>query len=146
MMRSTLSVAFSTTNTKTMLSNKPIIMFTLAYSARSESSVVNEPAPANKGNTTGMSVADLMGPIFLKITTSKIISSDIKKMTNEPATANEAISTLNNRSMASPAKKKPSNKPNEIRVAFQALTGRPCCFRLINIGVDPIHQSQQRAQ
>lgn len=80
-------------------------MLTVAYSARSDNSVVNEPAPANRGNTTGMSVADLIGPIFLNITTSSIISSDMRNMTNEPATANEAISTLNSRSMASPAKR-----------------------------------------
>ena len=112
-------------------------MLTVAYSARSDNSVVNEPAPANRGNTTGMSVADLIGPIFLNITTSSIISSDMRNMTNEPATANEAISTLNSRSMASPAKKKPSNRPREMSVAFQALTGRPCCLRVINTGVDP---------
>lgn len=136
-MRSTLSVALSTIKTKSMLSNKPMIIFTLAYSARSESSVVKEPAPANKGKTTGMSVADLIGPMFLKITTSRIISSDMRKITKEPAMANEAISTLNKRSITSPAKKKPSNNPSEMSVAFHALTGRPCCFRLINIGVDP---------
>lgn len=122
---STFSVAFSTINTNIMLSKRAINMFTVAYSARSESSVVNEPAPANSGNTTGMRVADLIGPMFLKITTSSIISSDMRKITSEPATANDSMSTLNKCNMASPAKKNPSSKPNEISVAFHAFTGRP---------------------
>ena len=113
------------------------MMFTCAYSARSDSSVVNEPAPASSGNTTGTSVASLIGPWFLKISTSRIISSDIKKIINEPATANDSMSTLNSRSIASPAKKKASISASEISVAFQAFTGRPCCFRLRNIGVEP---------
>ena len=64
-----------------------------AYSARSESKVVNAPAPASKGKTKGTSVASLIGPVFLKISISRIISNDIRKMTNAPATANEAMST-----------------------------------------------------
>ena len=62
-----------------------------AYSARSDNSVVKAPAPASSGKTSGTRVASLMGPVFLKISTSRIISSDIMKITK--ATANEAMST-----------------------------------------------------
>lgn len=65
----------------------------LAYSARKESSVVNEPAPASSGKTSGTKVASLMGPWFLNISMSSIISSDSRKMTMEPATANDSMST-----------------------------------------------------
>ena len=68
-------------------------MLTGAYSERSESKVVKAPAPANKGNTNGTNVASLIGPWFLNISISNIISSDIRKITKAPATANEAIST-----------------------------------------------------
>ena len=64
-----------------------------AYSALSESKVVNEPAPASRGKTKGTSVASFIGPVFLNISISRIISSDIRKITNAPATANEAMST-----------------------------------------------------
>ena len=64
-----------------------------AYSARSDSKVVNEPAPASNGNTNGTSVASLIGPWFLNISMSRIISSARRKSTMEPATANDAMST-----------------------------------------------------
>ena len=112
-------------------------MLTEAYSAFRDSSVVKEPAPARRGNTIGTSVAALMGPMFLKISTSSSISRAIKKMTSAPATANDSMSTLKRWSMASPAKKNPTSSADEISVAWRALTGRPCCLRLIMIGVDP---------
>lgn len=70
-----------------------MMMLIAENSARSESKVVNEPGPASKGNTNGTSVASLIGPWFLKISISRIISKDIKKMMKAPATANDAIST-----------------------------------------------------
>ncbi|CDB58353.1 unknown [Bacteroides ovatus CAG:22] len=69
------------------------MILTLAYSARRESKVVKAPAPANRGKTSGTKVASLIGPWFLKISISRIISKDIRKMTNAPATANDSIST-----------------------------------------------------
>ena len=60
--RSTLSVSVNTTYTHIILSTKAMMMFNGAYSARSESKVVNEPAPANKGKTKGTKVASLIGP------------------------------------------------------------------------------------
>lgn len=69
------------------------MIFIGAYSARRDRSVVKAPAPAKRGNTNGTSVASFIGPEFLKISTSKIISRDIRKITKAPAIANEAIST-----------------------------------------------------
>ena len=112
-------------------------MFTGAYSARSDSSVVNEPAPAISGKTTGTSVASLMGPMFLKISMSRIISTAMRKMTKAPATAKLSISTLKSCSTASPAKKKPVSNEAEMSVAFVGLTGRPFCLRSMMIGVEP---------
>ncbi|KAA6336391.1 hypothetical protein EZS27_015451 [termite gut metagenome] len=41
---------------------KAITMFTLAYSARNDNRVVNEPAPETNGKTIGTRVASLIGP------------------------------------------------------------------------------------
>ena len=43
-----------------------------AYSALSESKVVNEPAPASRGKTKGTSVASFIGPVFLNISIEKL--------------------------------------------------------------------------
>ena len=81
-------------------------MFKAEYSARSESNVVNEPAPASSGKTSGTYVASLIGPAFLKISISNTISIAIRKSTKAPATANEFISTPKRFSKPSPMKKK----------------------------------------
>ena len=97
---STFPVSFKTIYTQTMLSTKAIMIFTLAYSARSDNNVVNAPAPANRGNTRGTSVASLIGPVFLNISTSRIISSAMKNIMSAPAIANDSMSTrkrLNNK-------------------------------------------------
>ena len=68
-------------------------ILTVAYSARKDNKVVNEPAPASSGKTNGTNVASFIGPMFLNTSISNIISIDIRKMTKAPATANEAMST-----------------------------------------------------
>ena len=59
---STLFVDFSTTYTQIIFRANAIKMLTAANSARSESNVVNAPAPASKGKTNGTNVASLIGP------------------------------------------------------------------------------------
>ena len=119
------------------LSTRAIAMLVEAYSAFNESNVVKDPAPAIRGKTTGTSVASFMGPIFLNIVISRIISKDMKNKTREPAIANERMSTLNNLSIASPARKNPNINAKDIDDAFQALTGRPWFFKLMITGVEP---------
>ena len=91
--RSTLPVMLTTKYTHIIFKTNAMIILILAYSARKESKVVKAPAPANSGKTNGTSVASLIGPWFLKISISRIISSDIRKITNAPATANDSMST-----------------------------------------------------
>ena len=86
-----------------IFSSKATRILMSQYSAFSESKVVKEPAPANKGNTNGTSVASLIGPVFLKICTSRSISSDMRNIISAPAMANDWISTLNNLRIKSPA-------------------------------------------
>ena len=101
--RSTRPVILTTKYTHNIFRIKAITILILAYSARKESNVVNAPAPASRGNTKGTSVASFIGPWFLKISTSRIISKDIRKITNAPATAKDSISTWNSFSIKSPA-------------------------------------------
>ena len=46
-------VVISTTYTTIIFAHKASRIFNAEYSARSESNVVNEPAPASNGNTNG---------------------------------------------------------------------------------------------
>ena len=63
------------------------MMFKTLYSARKESKVVKEAAPAINGKTKGTKVAESVGPSFLKISTPKIISHPNTNITKAPATA-----------------------------------------------------------
>ena len=68
------------------------------YWARIDSKVVNEPAPAIRGNTTGVKVASFPISVFWrKIDISNTISMAMINTIIEPATANEEISRLNKR-------------------------------------------------
>ena len=73
-------------------------MLTSSYIALSEISVVSTPAPAISGKTIGTIVAPLLGVLFLKISTSRIISNAIRNIKKPPAVANEWISQLKMRS------------------------------------------------
>ena len=77
-----LPVLLITRNTHAMLMASPMKMFTSSYIAFNEISVVNTPAPAMSGNTIGTIVAPLLGVLFLKISTSRIISSAIRNIKN----------------------------------------------------------------
>ena len=92
----------------------------ILYSARNDNKVVNEAAPAIKGNTSGTIVADPQGLSFLNISTPKIISTAKTSNTKAPATAKEEISTLNNPNNAFPINKKATNITKETIAAFPA--------------------------
>lgn len=83
------------------------MIFSILYSARNESRLVNVPAPAIRGKTKGIIVVFFDSPSNLKISTPKIISIASTKMMRAPATANDCMSTLNNLSIISPANRNP---------------------------------------
>ena len=99
-----------------------MMMLRILYSARKESKVVKEAAPAIKGNTRGTIVADPQGLSFLNISTPKIISTAKTKRTRAPATANEDMSTLNSPNNAWPINRKATKMINEIMAALPAST------------------------
>ena len=112
------------------------MMLMVWYSARNESSVVNEPAPAIKGNAIGtMEVPP--GASCLKSSTPKIISNAKKRSTNEPAMANDEISTPNISSKASPIKRNAIRMIKETEVAFRALISPDFFFKSRIIGTEP---------
>jgi len=92
----------------------------MAYSARKESNVVNEPGPAINGKAIGTTEEAPSGPLFLKISTSRIISSEKIKITKEPATAKDSISTLNSLRIQSPANKKTTRMTRATRLVLAA--------------------------
>ena len=92
-----------------------------------ERRVVNDPAPAINGNTIGTNTLELLGvSSVLKIFIPNIISKASANITNEPATAKDAISTLNKFNNASPTNKNVTNAANEYSEAFVAFIGLPC--------------------
>ncbi len=114
------------------------MMFMEENSAFNESKVVKAPGPATRGNTRGTNVASLIGPLFLNISMSRIISSETKKIMRPPAAANAAMLTLNNLSNKSPARKNSNIRVKDITVAFSEFTGRSRCFKLMMMGTEPI--------
>ena len=115
-MRSTKDVALSTKYTITILRNRAMIMLMVSNSARKESKVVNEPAPAISGKAIGTMDAP-EGESCLKSSTPNIISKAIKAKIKEPAKANEDISTPKRPSSASPTNRKTIMMVNAIEVA-----------------------------
>ncbi len=113
-----------------------MMILMVSNSARNESSVVNDPAPAISGNAIGTMEAP-EGESCLKISTPKIISNAIMKRTIEPAIANEDISTPNKPNRASPTNKNDINIIKATDVAWNAFTGPLFFCRLRMIGIDP---------
>ena len=109
--------------TKTRFSTSAIIIFTVSYSARSDSKVVKEPGPAIKGKASGTMDEPPSGPLFLKISTSRIISIAKIKITRAPATANDWMSTLKSFRIPSPENK---NTIKIIKAIALALKGKRC--------------------
>ena len=125
--RCILWVILRTIYTQIIFAVRPKRMFIEANSAFSESNVVNAPGPASKGNTRGTRVASLIGPLFLKISMSRIISSAIAKIIIPPANATELMSTWKSFKSKSPARKNTSISTNDRTDALSALTERSLC-------------------
>ena len=96
------------------------------------------PAPAIRGNITGMIVAEPSGPSLRKISMLNVIFTASTKSTRAPASANEEISILNNFNNPSPAKRNMINIISDIPAAFSALTFFPELLRPMIIGVEPV--------
>ena len=102
-------------NTTTMLRASAIMMLTAAYSALSESMVVNDPAPTMRGNTSGTNDVRLAGPLsYLNMVMSNIISKPMARITMEPATANDSTLTQNSPRIPSPLKEMVANSIHAI--------------------------------
>lgn len=111
----------------TTLATSEIKISGIEYSALKDNIVVNDPAPAIRGNTMGTNTLELAGESsVLNIFIPNIISNASANITNEPATAKDAISTLNSCSNHSPTNRNNTNVANEYSDAFVALTGLPC--------------------
>lgn len=109
------------------LATSDMRMSCVEYNARNDNSVVNEPAPAINGNTIGTKTLELAGvSSVLNIFIPNIISKARANITNEPATAKDAISTLNRLNNASPTNRNVTNAANEYNAAFVAFMGLPC--------------------
>ena len=108
------------------LATREINISGVEYNALNDNSVVNEPAPAIRGNTIGTNTLELAGiSSVLNIFIPNIISNARANITNEPATANDAISTLNKLSNASPTNKNVTKVANEYKEALAAFMGLP---------------------
>jgi hypothetical protein len=101
-----------------ILSNKAKMITNELYSAFNESNAVKAPGPASKGKIMGTMVALFVGLSILNISTPKVISQAITNRTTDPATAKEDTSTLNNRKIPSPTKKKAKRIRKEKKEAF----------------------------
>jgi hypothetical protein len=102
-----------------------------------ESKAVNVPGPAIKGKTMGTSVLFPPGESFRNISTPKIISMDMIKITSEPATANEETSTLNSRRIISPKNKNKTMITKEYTDACNGLIRLLSLLRDRNKGTEP---------
>ena len=121
------------------------MMFCTAYSAFSDRMVVNDPAPTMRGNTNGTMLVSPFGPSpYLKIFTSNSISKPMAKITIEPATANDSMSTLKNKySITKPlilVLQHPVNLKNasyQMNETLKAGIGPVFFCRSIIIGIEP---------
>lgn len=91
-----------------------------SYAARSESKVVMVPVPAISGKAMGTILA-VSGISSLYNLIPKIISMARKKITNEPAIANDLTSTPKKRRIVSPKNRKSTIIINDTNVACSAL-------------------------
>jgi len=93
------------------------MMFSSAYSARSDKSDVRVPAPAINGKAIGTILADV-GVSSRKSERPKTISNARKKITKEPATAKLFTSTPSNRRILFPKNRKATMITNATTLAF----------------------------
>ena len=129
-------VFFKTAYTKSILIKIPMIIFGVSYSDFNERRVVMVPAPAMIGKARGTIELD-SGASSLKKFTPSTISSAMKKITNEPAMANDEISSpmmLN--------KSSPKNKNTIIKI-IATIVALPDCIcpalflNCITTGIEP---------
>ena len=101
-------------------------------------STVKVPAPTNNGKAIGTRLPALPDSVLLlKICMPSIISSPSRKITTEPARANDCVSKPNNRKMVSPKNRNvtinaPANNP-----VFPGCSTMPRLFILIMAGTVP---------
>ena len=95
--------------------------FIAEHSARNDMHVVNEPAPAISGKTSGTMVELPSGESFLKMVMLNVISIARAIRTTAPAMAKDGMSTLKNFNNASPMKRNTTNKPKASNDALPAL-------------------------
>ncbi len=136
MVFSTLSVDLNTKYTTMILSTKAIMMLMESNSARNESMVVKDPAPAIRGKAIGTMLAPA-GESCLNMLMPKIISNAITTSTKEPAIANDEMSTPNNPNNGSPKKKNSKRMPSEIKEACIGFIVFPFFLIFIITGIDP---------
>lgn len=135
--RSIFDVERTTTYTNITLSTSAINMFSTAYSARNESSVVNEPGPATKGNANGIMLELPSGPLLRNNSTSSSISTANINITNAPATANDCMSTPKSLSMPSPVKRNTTNIVSAIALALKGCMTLAFFFMFKIMGIAP---------
>lgn len=114
-----------------------MMMFNILYSARNDNNVVNEAAPAIKGNTSRYKSGRIRRPVVLNISIPKIISTAKTKITKAPAMAKEEMSTLNKASKEFPTNKKATSMTKEKMAAFSALIVLFLAFKAKIMGIDP---------
>ena len=100
--------------------------------------VVSVPLPAIKGKAMGTSVPEGTPFSALKNSIPSTISSPKIKMTIEPATAKDFMSTPNRFKKGLPPKKNNTINEPEISVTLQGLRVPIFCLIEISIGIEPI--------
>ena len=122
--RSILPVSVKITNTTIIFKKTATAIFTASNSARRESMVVIEPAPAIMGKAKGtMEAVFAVEPSSLKRLTFNTISKAIINIITDPATAKELTSIPIKPINRSPKNKKPSIISKETTLALRARHG-----------------------
>ena len=117
---------------------RPIMMLTVAYSARNEMRAVMAPGPAMSGKAIGTMLAPEEVASFLIMSRPRIISKARMKSTTEPATANDGMSMPKSRSRASPTIKKPTKSNRAAMVACRGLMAEPLSRMETKMGMEPV--------
>ena len=121
-----------------MLIRMASAMLTAANSARSEMMEVMLPAPAIKGKATGTMVAVFMDcALCLNSVTPRIISSAMKNITMDPATAKELTSIPRKLITPSPRKRKANMMPKATMVARSGWMSPAFCLMSSRKGMEP---------
>ena len=115
-------VLFNTTKITMRLMTIPAMMAVISKDERNDNIVVNVPAPASNGNAIGTMLPEfepsLLSP--LKKFMPSTISRPIKKMINEPASANELTSIPKTFRIVTPKNRKATISMPAVNVAVMA--------------------------